>query len=69
MIEDKEYEVTLSIRVNTIVRFAPMERENPITKSDAIDNAIGSLPFGWLEAAESEGFSVAYPIDGEVVEV
>ena len=69
MIEEKDYEVTLSIRVTTVVRFAPMEREGTITKSDAIDNAIGSLPFGWLEAAESEGFSVAYPIDGEAVEV
>ena len=66
MNEDKDYAVTLTLRLSTVVSFAPMEREGPLTYSDAIENAIGSLPSGWLATVEGEGFAVAYPIDGEV---
>ena len=66
MNEERDIPVTLTLRLSTIVCFASMERTGPITNKDAIDNAIGSLPYGWLEWAESEGFAIAYPIDGEV---
>ena len=64
--EERDIPVTLTLRLSTIVSFASMERTGPITNHDAIDNAIGSLPYGWLDQAESEGFVIAYPIDGEV---
>ncbi len=68
MNEDKDYAVTLTLRLSTTISFAGMEREGPLTHSDAVENAIGSLPSGWLAAVEGEGFAVAYPIDGEVTD-
>ncbi len=64
--EERDMPVTLTLRLSTIISFASMERAGPITNADAIANAIGSLPVGWLETAESEGFAIAYPIEGEV---
>lgn len=67
MREEKDYDVTLTVRVSTRISFADMERQTPITESDAIENAI-SATFAW-NLFESEGFSIAYPIDGEAVEI
>ena len=41
MVEDKEYAVEIVIRLKTVITFAPLERETPITEFDAIDNAVG----------------------------
>jgi len=56
MVEEAEYTVRITLTVG--ISFAPMERETPLTRQDAIENAYGSLPDGWIEAAEAEGFSV-----------
>ena len=67
MIEDKTYQVTLTIHLSTSVWFAPVERDRPVTKSDAIDNAIGRLPDDVFDGFGGE-FEVALPIDGEAVD-
>lgn len=67
MIEEKDYEVTLTVRASTVISFAPMERDGPITAHDAIQNAIGAT-HAW-DVLENEGFAVAYPIDGEAKEL
>lgn len=64
-IQDIDYEVTLTIRLTTIQKFAPMGRPSEILPSHAVEGAIESLPTGWLTAVEEEGFTVAYPIEGE----
>ena len=67
MNEAKDYSVTLTIHATTTVSFAPMERDGPLTTSDAIENAIGST-FAFDQLAQ-DGFVVAYPIDAEVIEL
>lgn len=69
MIEEKEYDVTLTLRISTWVPFAPAERDGPLRPSDAVDNAIGMIPESVFEALRGEGFEIALPIDGEAVEV
>lgn len=76
MIEDKSYDVTLVLRVSTRINFAPIERDRPITKQDAIENAIwsgiasSSLFHDSIESAlEDLGFSLALPIEGEAHEI
>jgi hypothetical protein len=56
MIEEKEYVVRITL--STVVGFSPIERETPITTSDAIENAYGMLPDGYFKAAEDEGFTI-----------
>lgn len=67
----KEYEVTLTIRLTTTMVFARDTEEElaPISKADAIGNAIESLPFGFEADLNGEGWSVALPIDGEAEEL
>ena len=47
----------------------PLKREGDIHGPHSLAfnlPLIGSLPYGWLEQAEQEGWEIAYPIDGEV---
>lgn len=67
--EEADYEVTLVLRISTVVRFAPIGRERPITKLDAIDNAIGSIPEAVFAELHGEGFAIADPIDGEASKI
>ncbi len=67
--EEADYEVTLTVRLSTVVSFAPMERDKPLDGWDAAANALGSLPEGWLDTAEDYGFDVAYPIDAEATKI
>lgn len=71
MIEEKDYSVTLTVRLHTTVSFAATERKRPITKADAIDNAIGMIPEGPLSLFDGFGgeFEIALPIDGEAEEL
>lgn len=79
MIEDKSYDVTLVLRISTVIEFAPIERDSPITKSDAIENAIWSgiakgsygptIGLTIEEALEDLGFALALPIEGEAREL
>jgi hypothetical protein len=57
VIEEVDYDVTLTIRLHTTVRFAPMERDSEVTQFDAIANAWGSslLPDEFIKDIESEG--------------
>lgn len=64
-VQDIDYEVTLVVRLTTIQKFAPMERSSEILPSHAVEAAIEALPIEWLTRAEEEGFTVAYPIEGE----
>lgn len=68
MVEEREYNVELNIKVSTLIIFDAMERETPITEGDAIENAIGSL---FVEKMEHEfanqGFVMA-PITGIATE-
>lgn len=41
MIEDKEFDVTITLRLGTNVVFSPIERDTPITKDDALANFYG----------------------------
>lgn len=66
MIEERDALVTLTLKVTTRISFAPIERDGAITKSDFIENAIGSLPHDFFTQLTGEGFDIAYPIDGEV---
>lgn len=66
IIEERTAGVTLTIKLTTRIYFSPIERESRITKSDFIDNAVGSLPHDFFTTLEGEGWAVAYPIDGEV---
>jgi len=73
MIEEVEYDVTLGIRVSIRIASAPIERDGPITRQDAIANAIGSLftgehdnfggEYNLKTFFEDQGFSIAYPLD------
>lgn len=65
MIESKDYVVTLTLKLTTKIIFSPIERDHPITKADAIENAIGYLPQHVIDELEGEGFEIAYPIEGE----
>lgn len=62
--EEADYTVTLTLRITTRIAFSPMERDSPITKSDAIENAIGLLPQDVFDGFGGE-FELALPIDGE----
>jgi len=42
--EEKLYSVTINIKLTSIVPFALMERDGPITVFDAIDNAVSTIP-------------------------
>lgn len=67
----KEFEVTLTVRLTTIMAFS-RDTEDELTDidgSDAINNAIGSLPSDFFSHLEGEGWSVALPIDGEATEL
>jgi hypothetical protein len=63
--EERSGAVTLTLRITTRVDFAPIERDRPITNSDFIENAIGSIPTTVFAELEGHGFDIAYPIDGE----
>lgn len=69
LIEDKDFDVTLTITLGTNISFAPIERDRPITKADAVDNAIGSIPPEVFRLLEGEGFGIAYPIEGSAEEL
>lgn len=58
IIEDATYLVRM--KFTGTIAFAPIERDRPITRQDAIDNAIGTLPDGTLEAFEAEGWDVEF---------
>ena len=65
-----DHDVTLTIKASTRVTFAMHGREGTvITKTDAIDNAIGSIPDEVFSMLEDNGFTLAYPIEGEVAYV
>lgn len=71
MIEEKDYLVNITIRLSTIVSFSPCERDGPITKDDAIANALGHFQDEDLEKIYNgfgDEFSVALPLDIEVIE-
>lgn len=55
IIEEKDFEVTLTFTLSTRVAFSPMERDTPITAIDAIANAVGSMP-GDVFDALMDGF-------------
>lgn len=58
MVEEANYIVRVTL-TNTI-GFSPIERDSPITKQDAISNAISTISeFVW-EALDSEGWSVEF---------
>ena len=52
MIEEAEYVVTATLRV--VIPFSPIERPTPLTKQDAIANAMGTVPDSVWEALEDE---------------
>lgn len=60
MIEEKDYNVELTIKVRTIESFAPIERDSPLTEKDAVDNAIGSL---FIEEMEREFASLGFVME------
>lgn len=65
--DEPEYEVTLTLRLTTVIPFARgagLPDDTPITPSDAIENAIGCLPESVFDGFGGE-FTVALPIDGE----
>lgn len=55
-IEDAEYVVRITL--TTTMRFAPIERERSITKFDAIENALGTMPDGFWDDLEGEGWNI-----------
>jgi len=61
LIEEKEYAV--HITVDTIITFSPIERATPITKADAIANAMSLLPASLWHTLEYAGFSVCCEAD------
>jgi len=76
----KDFDVNLTLRLSTRVTFArdTLAELDDIGISDAIENAIGSLPittgpegdkYTLIEWLEGEGFAVALPIDGEVTDI
>jgi hypothetical protein len=58
IIEEAEFVVRISL--TNVVSFSPAPRDKRITRQDAIANAEGSLPDGWLAAAEAEGWTVEF---------
>jgi hypothetical protein len=67
---DVMYDVTLTIKVSTTVSFDMSGREGTeITPSDAIANALGSLPDDWVDVFENNGFTIAFPVDGEADQI
>lgn len=57
MIEEKEYEVTVTLTFTTNVRFAPIERDSAITNEDALANFYG---YGLSDVLDSDEYSVGY---------
>lgn len=68
MVEEKDYNVELTIKVKTIVSFAPMEGDRPLTLQDAVDNAIGSLFSDEMEGEFANLGFVMAPIVGTATE-
>ena len=62
-VEEADFDVTLDVRLSTRIYFAAIKRDTPLTKADAIDNAIGLLPNTLFDGFGGE-FVVA-PIDGK----
>lgn len=62
MIEEVDYNVTIIIRLSTTIGFSAMERDRPITKFDAIDNALGHFQDDMLKEIES-GFGGEFEVD------
>lgn len=56
MIEEKKYKVTLILQ--NIVTFSPIERGFPITRSDAIENAMGTVFDEVWKTLEDEGWKI-----------
>lgn len=56
MIEECDYTVEITLQV--AVGFSPIERETPITESDAISNALGMVQDSVWDDLASEGFSI-----------
>ena len=70
MIEDKQYRVTIIARLTTTIDFAPMERSGPITKWDAIENAVGSMSDeDWDNLKEGYGGEFVTAMEFEVEEL
>ena len=70
MIEDKQYRVTIIVRLTTTIDFAPIERNSPITRFDAIENAIGSMSDeDWKNLTDGYGGEFDVATDFEVEEV
>jgi len=63
MIEERSYLVTATLRAR--IDFAPIERETPITRADAIENAIGTMPDGFWDQLEAEGWSVDFSAESD----
>lgn len=54
MIEEADFEVSVTVTFTKVVRFAPTERETPITDADALENFYGSGLSEVLESGEYE---------------
>lgn len=57
-VEEAEFVVRMTL--TTTMVFSPIERDRPLTRQDAIDNAYGSLPEEWFKHIEGEGWSVEF---------
>lgn len=58
MIEAADYRVQATL--TTVMTFSPIDRETPLTEADAIENARGTMPDGFFEALEAEGWAVEF---------
>ena len=63
MIEEKGYIVRATL--TTSVEFSPIERPTPITKQDAINNAIGSVHADLWAELESQGWSIEFHAEND----
>jgi hypothetical protein len=56
MIEEKDYDVTIVVKLKTHIYFAACERDTPITPADAVANATGCmLDEDWYKLVEGYG--------------
>lgn len=58
MVEEAEYMVRATLTV--CIPFSPIERETPLTRQDAIANAIGTMRDGFWDELESEGWTIEF---------
>lgn len=58
MIEEAEFIVRAQLTVT--IPFSPIERPTPLTRADAIANAMGTVPDSVWEALEGEGWTIEF---------